>query len=485
MKKILLTILLLILSYNVNFAQKLKVIRNDVDTNRSSFITATYLFSIDLSIDSIQNCYGSNIHISYNQSKYINLSAVRYGDVWDKSASVVIPKVDTTTNKGDIIIGVLTNDFANKLKPAPIKIITLEFAVSQNAPYGQAVTLTFPTAQGFVLDTNNNQKVIELITAPISYYIHGFVNVWPGDANNDKVVDVTDITNIGLYLNFGQRHLDSRTFSRQYSSTNWTSQRCLAWDSSLVTFSDCDGNGEVNINDLLVVPVNFTKRHNFLNSEVPKLKDEINYDNDSRYERYPISVNTIENMIAFAGTIDLQNLSEHYTILGIESGNVFSDSYTFSAIEPNTKSFIFTTGSYQQESALIDNTNNIIANLVLEPKNYTESLPKISFSQLRGIDSDGKIYDLNQVLSADDLKNDQNNMYFQNNKLFFGNQNCINSDLTITVFNVLGDKLLEQKASISCESFLPLNNIEALQNGVYIISISSAQYYKAIKILIE
>lgn len=485
MKKILLTILLLFLSYNLNFAQKLQISRNDVDTNRASFITATYLFSIDLSIDSIQNCYGSNIHVSYNQSKYINLSAVRYGDVWDKSASVVIPKVDTISGKGDIIIGVLTNDFANKLKAAPIKIITLEFAVSQNAPHGQSITLSFPTAQGFVLDTNNDQKVIDLVTTDISYYIHSFVNVWPGDANSDGLVDVTDITNIGLYLNFGQRHLESRTFSRQYSSTNWTSQRCLAWDSSLVTYSDCDGNGEVNINDLLVVPVNFTKRHGFMDYDFPKLKDEIKFDSKSSILRYPISINTNEKIIAFAGSIDLRNLSEHYNILGIESGNVFNDSYTFSAIEPNTNSFIFTTGSYEQKSAFFDYGNNIIANLILEAKNYSESTPKINFQELKGIDSDGKIYDLNQVLYAETENENTDNMYFQNDKLFFGNQIIGNSDVTISVYDLLGDKVLEQKSVLINQSGLPINNIRTLKNGVYIISVCSVQFNKAIKILID
>ena len=483
MKKILFSILSIFLAYYSINAEMLNVTRNDADTNRSSFVTATYIFSIDLSIDSIRNCYGSNIHISYDQSRYINLSSVRYGDVWDKSASVVIPKVDSATNKGDIIIGVLTNDFANKTKAAQVKIITLEFSVSPNAPHGQVVTFSFPTAQGFVLDSNNDQKVIDLKTTNSSYSIHSFVNVWPGDANNDGLVDVTDITNIGLYLNFGQRHLDSRTFSRQYASTNWTSQRCLAWDSSLVTYADCDGNGEVNINDLLVVPVNFTKRHNIIYANEPKLTDDYKFNNIAGIQIVPIITNANPDIIAFAGSINLSSMSEDFDILGIRKGNLFGDAYTYSTTDPNTNTFIFTSGSYNQSNFIGNSDKMILGYLILQTKSYSELSFNVNYNELKGIDINGNIYDLMLSLSADDAKTADDNVCFRNEKLYFSNIQIEKSNAVIDVFDVLGNKILTQNAEISSGEYVLINNIDVLNSGVYFISVTSDHFNKVIKIL--
>ena len=65
------------------------------------------------------------------------------------------------------------------------------------------------------------------------------------------------------------------------------------------------------------------------------------------------------------------------------------------------------------------------------------------------------------------------------------NQIIGNSDVTISVYDLLGDKVLEQKSVLINQSGLPINNIRTLKNGVYMISVCSAQFNKAIKILID
>ncbi|MGB9773860.1 MAG: carbohydrate-binding module family 20 domain-containing protein [Bacteroidota bacterium] len=80
--------------------------------------------------------------------------------------------------------------------------------------------------------------------------------VWPGDANDDGVVDRRD-----FYVVY--RFLRMRTYGppRENATTNWLGQVATPWQNSAATFADCNGDGVVDIRDMYVVRLNFGKRH--------------------------------------------------------------------------------------------------------------------------------------------------------------------------------------------------------------------------------
>lgn len=80
--------------------------------------------------------------------------------------------------------------------------------------------------------------------------------VWPGDANNDGIVNVKDLINLGAGFN------KSSNSKRILPVTTWVEQKAEDWQQGLngIDFkhSDCDGNGEINHQDASVVEQNYS-----------------------------------------------------------------------------------------------------------------------------------------------------------------------------------------------------------------------------------
>jgi hypothetical protein len=106
--------------------------------------------------------------------------------------------------------------------------------------------------------------------------------VWPGDTNNDKMVNQADVLPIGLcWLQTGP--------PRQNASINWVGQPATPWPQMSCTYADANGDGVVNQADVLPIGLNFGKIHTGPNliaaqpvgkgsavSSVATLKPEVN-----------------------------------------------------------------------------------------------------------------------------------------------------------------------------------------------------------------
>jgi len=83
--------------------------------------------------------------------------------------------------------------------------------------------------------------------------------VWPGDANNDKIVDTNDVLYIGIaYNNTGPKRADT--------TTQWYGHFCDNWSNTFHNganqkHADCNGDGIVDSNDLAAVTLNWGDTH--------------------------------------------------------------------------------------------------------------------------------------------------------------------------------------------------------------------------------
>jgi PKD repeat protein len=107
--------------------------------------------------------------------------------------------------------------------------------------------------------------IIFVATNPVgkdSLFLEGMISVfdedsmiWPGDTNNDGTVGLNDIIPIGMYW-------DERGDEREDLSFSWNG--CLYpqdWDVQLAPFADCNGDGKVNITDVLGICMNWNSTH--------------------------------------------------------------------------------------------------------------------------------------------------------------------------------------------------------------------------------
>ncbi len=91
--------------------------------------------------------------------------------------------------------------------------------------------------------------------------------VYPGDANNDRTADNTDLLNVGLgYGTTGP--------VRAGAVSTWLGQAATDWTDTFATglnykFADCDGNGTINAADTLPIMINFGMTHSKTDGATP------------------------------------------------------------------------------------------------------------------------------------------------------------------------------------------------------------------------
>jgi hypothetical protein len=84
------------------------------------------------------------------------------------------------------------------------------------------------------------------------------VTVWPGDTNNDGVVNGVDILRIGQYW-------AATGPARENASTDWIGQQALAWTPLQSTYADATGDGAVDLDDVGAIALNWGKTHDLGN----------------------------------------------------------------------------------------------------------------------------------------------------------------------------------------------------------------------------
>ena len=326
-------ILLLLMANNILLAQKLKLVRTDVDSTRFSFVTATYLFGIDVYVEGIDSCTSVSFDLNYTTSNYITFSEARstpFG--FGGKGPVIISSKNTSDNTGYVYVGVLSGEAVGERGYDNPKVIHLEFAVSQSAEHGYNTVFSFSNVQA-VISRGDNGRIISVEADPIEFSIHSFINVWPGDADNDGEVTSKDVTTIGRFLGYGSSSKTSmRSFKRMNASTIWAPQSVLAWDSIDVAHADCDGNGDITVTDQLIVALNFAKTHSYSGKVSP-----ISYTNNSEvctspimvinenngYRTKEIFINSNSSFLAAAGELSWIITDSSTKIIGFREGDLF------------------------------------------------------------------------------------------------------------------------------------------------------------------
>lgn len=88
--------------------------------------------------------------------------------------------------------------------------------------------------------------------------------VYPGDCNNDGIVNEVDVLPIGVY--FGLTGPSRDVFDE---GNIWGPKQAQVWPDPAVTYVDADGNGVVNENDLMVLAFNWGNEHQWANNTMP------------------------------------------------------------------------------------------------------------------------------------------------------------------------------------------------------------------------
>lgn len=477
-------ILIILAASSLNAAgQRIKFVRSDVDSTRSGFVTAKYIFGLDIYIDSVTKCNNVDFLLQYNQIDYVKYNGYEVGALGKSGSSSVITKLNPLLDQGTISVVVLAGSSPELDSMQNTHVIHLEFAVTQSAPHDNHIIFNFvdPIA---VIATDSGRTAVNLNFEQLDLKIHSFVEVWPGDANNDGNVDHTDGAAIAQYVSLDPTVNHKRSFKRENAGTRWAAQRVLAWDIDGATYADCDGNGYVTITDVLIVYLNHDSTH----IVIPKTKDgEIPQSpaNDSPFYRndetiaIPIKASSNQAYIGAAGKIYLDGISQDFDYVGMEKGGLFDcdKCYIYQVPNVETNSVEFAVGKFNRAEPVTG--SGTIAWLIMKPK-YANLQPEYPIiSGLTGITPGGfyiPLYHITSVENPSDENTPKPYVKYEGNQATIFNLNSEYS--SIRVFNSIGSEL--PITSITANNSQTVLQLGYLSQGAYYILINNKYGTKAL-----
>ncbi len=463
LKRIHWLILVMIVAYSSLNAQTLKIVRTDVDSTRSNFVTATCLFGFDVYIDDIDSCTGVSFALSYSYPDYIKFSEAKTLEFgYGGKQPVLITRTNTSENTGYVYCGVLTGDTVGSRGFDNPKVIHLEFAVSQNATHGLGTVFSFSDVKA-VISTGSSGRIIDLAADPITFSIHGFIDVWPGDANNDGLVDQDDVSVLGRFIGYGSSNKTSmRSYKRANSSTLWAGQPVLAWDTLDVAYADCDGNGDVTVMDQLIIGLNFYKTHTISNINGKIGNYEPNSDNQGiildNYKKIPIYISSNTPIIGSACRLNFENLPTTTKIIAVEKGNLFHDKSEFFTNYEANKTYA-DVSEISSEFNREEVKSGTLCYIYYEGEDISST--NIKVESLYGAIKNSYIIPLSSTLEVEKTDNNSLNIYYNNNSIELYNASGYIND--IKVFNYTGNEIINTK--IESKQSYTLN----LPTGIYIV----------------
>lgn len=466
MKHSIYIIILIITASIAASAQYIRIERTDVDSSRSTFITASYKFGFDIYAQDMANCNGVALEMRYTKKDFIRYSGYDAGDFKNINITV-LNDVDYVR----VIVNASSGLQADNNGIDNPMIVHLEFVVLQSAPDFELDELdaefTFLAPIATYFDDAGIQSVF-LEANPVIYKIHGFINVWPGDTDNNGIVDYLDYEPINRFMSLGSKSKNMRSFKRKNPSSIWVPQRVLKWDSAMVTYADCDGNADITMQDALIVTYNLNKTHDIVQSG-----GIINQNNDYFLEdiapkvysdftttAVPVHISSPYQVLAVSGSLSLIN-NDKFKLIGIENGEMFEKMPYL--LEYSDNGVIqFAVGSNDIE--LNADQSGVLINAVCKKVKDTDELPIIDTSELIGITNNGDFVALN---SATSVVENNNTELFEIHNDFLLYTNLYIAD-NIEIFNIYG-------SSIYADRYITPNRIISLDNfsnGVYFISVT-------------
>ncbi len=396
-------------------AQTISLSRVGVVPEKDHFVTATKTFTLEVAVSGVTDCSAVSFELQFSDARNVRFAGSWTAMDFPANNVVVVDNSNYVTGLGSVSVIAMLGSPPNVGGLIDPTVVQLDFIVPPDAIHNANIVFTFRNAEAVV--AANGGTVVRLSGTPAIFNVHSYVDVWPGDANNDGIVDSRDGTIIALFYDEGGPGSRITGYPRKPASTIWAAQPALAWDSVRVTYADCDGSGRVDINDVLVIYANFSKTHSKTTKQpaiiqwtYPDTVDAAEPLSED-IQLVPIELHTGINAMGVAARVSWASVKEEYEVVGILRGNIF----------PPTKGFfarIFADQAYCDIAAgnLYPDPEvpieGVLAYLKVRPR--TENVTKpftYSFLKLNGIRRNGAIFPL--VLSSVAAQPERGNVAIQ------------------------------------------------------------------------
>ncbi len=302
---------------------------------------------------------------------------------------------------GDVATASVVNAFYGSISVDLVRTVSGPGITGQ----GVAARIKFVTSTNLINNTqvyfslsgfyarNTAGEAILLTGKDHAVTIFSAFDVWPGDSNNDGIVNQADFLPVGV---FWQHSGPVRT----NASTSWEGQSCPFWAPRLSTYADCDGSGQIDGMDISVILANWNKTHPVSSSRQKRLDDilpklrivDMGLTKSKTYRELDIYADEPDDLFGLAMSVSAQSAGDMLTVQFVEN--------RFWGSKPG-----FIQRKYDEDGtlsiAVIKETAHVNANegyiarlrIPMKPK---ESI-QLRLKDISGIDSRGKMFPLADI----------------------------------------------------------------------------------------
>ncbi len=212
----------------------------------SNPVTSCAEYFVDIRVENVTNLFGASFVLNYTNTAYVNYVSSENGAFLGNDVLLYANPEDPL---GKVSIGI-TRKTGQPGSTGSGVIVRVKFSSPTSTPVGTPVT--FSITDIVAIDPLNNS--IALTPQSANTVLSCGTAVWPGDTNNDGVVNQADVLPLGLHWN--------RTGSaRSGGSCAWSAQLAAPWTPLAATYADANGDGIVNQADVLCIGLNWNRTH--------------------------------------------------------------------------------------------------------------------------------------------------------------------------------------------------------------------------------
>jgi hypothetical protein len=337
--------------------------------------------AVQLQVKDAYNLYYYELSLDYD-TKYLEYVGAEADSLFDGNALFIAGKNDDNT------VGISAGRTDQGLYGSG-DAFTIYFTIKR---YQDVKTkLTFPKVTAY------DQNMKQIKTNPLADVTVDIVKpflVWPGDADNDGVVNEVDVLALSRYW-------ANQGTTRSDQTINWEAKRATPWADTAATFADTDGDGVVNQADLRAITFNYGKEQS---QEQP-----LSSDTDETLMATNLTAaqgDTVSIVIKATDYFEVKGLSTRiaienvptgsYEILNVEAGSWFdlwknsNESIEFSRIQ-NNEAVIATAGKGGPQDVLV-NKNEVLFTLTLRATQQWQDQARVAVKNFSAVAEEGSVY---------------------------------------------------------------------------------------------
>ncbi len=406
-------------------AQSIRLLRTDALPARSGFVTARLPFSVDVIVENVSGCTAVSFDLIYNNMDNISFSG------WERATPALLPSVnvvsrvlDAGSNTGVLTVGAIlpqSPSNSNGVSVSTFAVVRLNFSVNNNALHGAIVNMRFSNPEAVIVAGNGTS--IRLAGQSSNYSIRGVLTVWPGDTDNNGLVDSRDFNLFSRFYDAGSASPQDpvapgvvRGFPRNPPSTLWSAQRAIAWDSIPATYVDADGDGVVGVSDILVWLANLGKTRSSTMTKsdndtptpiVAAMQQTVQglvrlgeIQQVGSRVRLPLDIRSSQRGLGVSLRMSWRDIATRYRIISIDQGDLFGQSpavFSYFLRDSGTAADIVIGNANPAPEVLLNGT---LAYIVAEPIGASPPRFSATYSNMRGIGANGQMFSIQGVVNS-------------------------------------------------------------------------------------